>query len=432
MQMNSGIILAGQQPDFVNVLARSGRAAGQADAVRQQQKDFGQTNALRQLYQSQGAQIAAGDQNALNALAQFDPQAALGVQQSIASQGIAERGADMREQEFGMRVKEYAAGLSAQERAAEAEKIKTGVFSASAATSPEQWDQIVTQMGQPDLAGQFANKDALLRQYMTAAQILEADKGTQPNYKEIDGQYVDMNNPAAGAQGIPGYTSPPKSGTRMVVGPDGGVTFEQGVGVTGGGAPVGNSASSELDKSEIKARNALSRLDKISANLIENPDVISAQTLQGSIRATGLEWKDYITGNLNEADTAYLTEVTQQRGDILENMNFTIQEITGAAMGVEEAKRIGATMPNIDDSPTVFKAKLDRAMESTRMAVARYNYWRNNGLEGDPMGVAPLSGMKGFMSDRAAEVYKEEVATGDPATARDRTKAQLAKEFGIE
>lgn len=186
MQMNSGIILAGQQPDFVNVLARSTQAAGQADAVRQRQKDFGQTNALRQLYQSQGAQIAAGDQNALNALAQFDPQAALGVQQSIAGQrradtqlGIAERGADMREQEFGMRVKEYAAGLSAQERAAEAEKIKTGVFSASAATSPEQWDQIVTQMGQPELAGQFANKDALLRQYMTAAQILEANKGPE-------------------------------------------------------------------------------------------------------------------------------------------------------------------------------------------------------------------------------------------------------------
>ena len=187
MQMNSGIILAGNQPDFVNVLARSTQAAGQADAVRQQQKDFGQTNALRQLYQSQGAQIAAGDQNALNALAQYDPQAALGIQHSIAGQGradkqlgIAERGAGMREQEFDMRVKEYAAGLSAQERAAQAEKIKTGVFSASAAQSPEQWDQIVTQMGQPDLAGQFQNKDALLRQYMTAAQILEADKGPKP------------------------------------------------------------------------------------------------------------------------------------------------------------------------------------------------------------------------------------------------------------
>lgn len=243
MQMNSGIILAGQQPDFVNVLARSTQAAGQADAVRQQQKDFGQTNALRQLYQSQGAQIAAGDQNALNALAQFDPQAALGVQQSIAGQGRADaqldmqgRGLDMREQEFGMRVKEYAAGLSAQERAAEAEKIKTGVFSASAATSPEQWDQIVTQMGQPELAGQFANKDALLRQYMTAAQILEANKGPENAPLSAPGKL--MADLRAGRITIEQFNSASqKTGMRATISPDGTMMIEEGVPVSGGGQP---------------------------------------------------------------------------------------------------------------------------------------------------------------------------------------------------
>ena len=177
MQMNAGIILAGDKPDFVNVLRQSNAAAQEANQTRQQ-------NALRQLYQEQGEGIAQGEPNALNALAQFDPQAALGVRQSMAGErradaqlGMQERGLDMREQEFGMRVKEYASGISAQQAAAEAEKIKQGVFAASAATSPEQWDQVVTQFGRPELAGQFDNKEPLLRQFMTAAQILEANQG---------------------------------------------------------------------------------------------------------------------------------------------------------------------------------------------------------------------------------------------------------------
>lgn len=42
-------------------------------------QDMRRENALRQLYEQQGAGIAAGDQNALNALAQLDPMAALDV-----------------------------------------------------------------------------------------------------------------------------------------------------------------------------------------------------------------------------------------------------------------------------------------------------------------------------------------------------------------
>lgn len=236
MQMDSRLILAGQQPDFVNALARSTQAAGQANAVQQQ-------NALRQLYRDQGAQIASGDQNALNALARFDPQAALGVQHSIAGQkradtqlGIDQRNAGMREKEFDMRVKEYAAGLSAQERAAQAERIKTGVLSASAAQSPQQWDQIVTQMGQTDLVGQFENKDALLRQYMTVAQVLEADKG--PDNKPLSSAGKLMADLKAGRITQEQFNAESqKTGMRATVAPDGTITIEEGVPAAGGGAP---------------------------------------------------------------------------------------------------------------------------------------------------------------------------------------------------
>lgn len=76
MTLNAGIILGGQQIDVLGAMDK-GRAMAEA------QIGLNRQNALAELYRTQGAQIAAGDQNALNALAAFDPNASLGVQGNI-------------------------------------------------------------------------------------------------------------------------------------------------------------------------------------------------------------------------------------------------------------------------------------------------------------------------------------------------------------
>jgi len=65
------------------------QAAGQVGDMRRQ-------NALRQLYEQQGAGIAQGDPQAINALAQFDPMAAAQLNQQ-------RNALDMRREEMGMR-----------------------------------------------------------------------------------------------------------------------------------------------------------------------------------------------------------------------------------------------------------------------------------------------------------------------------------------
>jgi hypothetical protein len=73
MTLDASIILGGQP---LNVL-------GAMDAGRQMAESqiaLNRQNALAELYRTQGAGIAAGDQNALNALAAMDPMASLGVQ----------------------------------------------------------------------------------------------------------------------------------------------------------------------------------------------------------------------------------------------------------------------------------------------------------------------------------------------------------------
>lgn len=75
MGLDPSIILSGQQFDLMGAIN-----AGRESAM--QQKAFDQQNALAELYRTQGAGMLAGDQNSLNALAQFDPAAALGLKQT--------------------------------------------------------------------------------------------------------------------------------------------------------------------------------------------------------------------------------------------------------------------------------------------------------------------------------------------------------------
>lgn len=195
MALDPRIILAGQQPDIVNTLDRSNIAAARANQMQDQRQ-------MNKLYQQHGQGLVSGDRGAINALAAADPAQALEFSQ-------VHRGNRMQDEQIAMKMAEYKRGLSAEQAAAEAEQIKRGVFMASGAQTPEEWDSVARQLGQEHLVGQFEQKDILLRQYMTAAQILEANEGSQPDYQIVDGQYVDRNNPQAGAQAVPGMQSGP-------------------------------------------------------------------------------------------------------------------------------------------------------------------------------------------------------------------------------
>ncbi|MEK0162728.1 hypothetical protein VWX35_08985 [Phaeobacter sp. A36a-5a] len=120
MTLDTRLPLMAQQPDIVNALSQSSMAAQQTNQVRGQ-------NALRNLFQTQGADIAAGQPQALNALAQLDPMQA--VQMQSARQNMQSR-AQMMEQRriaFKREGEAYAASLDARTRAAEAARVEQGL-----------------------------------------------------------------------------------------------------------------------------------------------------------------------------------------------------------------------------------------------------------------------------------------------------------------
>lgn len=189
------------------------RYAAQADEMKR-------TRDYNNVLSEHGAGIAAGDPTALNALAQYDPMAVYRMQRQKQQDVRADRADARADQLFQMKVAEYRAGLTAQEAAAQAETIKRGVFAASSAETPEEFDAIVTQFDAPDLVGQFGNREALLRQYMTAAQILEADAGAEPSFKVPDGyQLAVPGQPELGVIPLIGYEpEKPKRETATDIG----------------------------------------------------------------------------------------------------------------------------------------------------------------------------------------------------------------------
>ncbi len=178
--LNPNIILAGQSPDILNALANSNVAA-------QQRVEFDRTNAMNRMFQEQGAGIIAGDQNALNALAGYDPMAALGVQDARLGMDATRLGMDATRQQMEVldietkrAAEEYARGLSKEQAAAEAAQLEAGVKQALMAPNAAAFDALMTQMGRPELVGQFENRQMLAGQFMSVAEILKMQEGEKP------------------------------------------------------------------------------------------------------------------------------------------------------------------------------------------------------------------------------------------------------------
>jgi len=140
-------------------------------------------------------------------------------------------------------------------------------------------------------------------------------------------------------------------------------------------------------------------------------------------------------GTLDPAQKQTLTEYSQWKQNSINNINERIKELTGAAMGVEEAKRIMSGLPTPGqgifdgDSPTVFKAKLDNAMQQLRLVEARNAYIVRTGSTSFS-GVS-LEKMPKIINDKAAEIAKQYKL--DPNIPKDKQMImrQLSAYFGI-
>jgi len=137
---------------------------------------------------------------------------------------------------------------------------------------------------------------------------------------------------------------------------------------------------------------------------------------------------------LPESEKRQLTEYSQYKQNSLQNLNQTIKDLTGAAMGVQEADRIITSLPNAGtgifdgDSPTEFEAKLNNAVQQTKYSLMRKNYALKNGLKWENIA---LEKMPSIIQERGKQIEKQyKLDPKDPAT-KPTVLRQLSAEFGV-
>ena len=194
---------------------------------------------------------------------------------------------------------------------------------------------------------------------------------------------------------------------------------------------LSKTTAGEVEKGVLSDADAISRLNNITASYKPEYQKIPYRGAQAWSAA-----KDRVL-KLPESEKRQLTDYSKYRQNSLQNLNKTIKDLTGAAMGIQEADRIMASLPNAGtgifdgDSPTEFEAKLDNAVQQTKYALARKNYALKQGIKEKAWEKIDLSDMPSIVNKRADEIAKAYKLNPDKPADKATIKRQLAAEFGI-
>lgn len=380
--MNAGIILGGQPVDVMGAMDRGRQAAESQLALTRQ-------NEINALMRAQGPGIMAGEQGALNALAQFDPQAALGIQNTRLGMDQTRLQMDVLSESEKRAAAEYARGLGKEAAAAEAAKIESAVKAALLSPDAASFDAMMMQMGQQDLVGQFDNRQALAARFMSMAEVLTMTAPPDPmdaldlekKRLEIDAlrnppgpEWRNATPEEAARYGATAGQISTKTGefkktgdgngiTQTIRNPDGTETTIQigGRGGAGGGGKFTEGQSKD-NVYATRAEGALAKLEAPAASGGTVADGLSSlpDNLAARIPVVG----NYLT------DEGY--QVAETAGQ--EFLQAILRKDTGAAITAQEQALYGETyLPRPGDSPQRLAYKKEarvRALEALKSGMS--------------------------------------------------------------
>jgi len=318
--------------------------------ARREQDAADASNAMNGFLQQNGQALFNGDQNALGQLAGMGPE---GLQQAFGIRGQQQQDqraqaqdarasvSDQREEwRYQKEVEQYAAGISEQEAAAAAAQVEKSIKVALAAQTPEQFDALMAQMGQPDLVGQFDNRDALAAQYIPMVDILKQRAGPEwrPATSDEAAQYGAAGGQIDTSSGKFDPINPPSNGVT-IRNPDGTETIIGGP--AGGGKPFTEGQSKDIGFAT-RARAAITTLEPIANSLTDRKDIF----LDSPMIPMGI-------------GREYQSEGFQVAGNAAKNLMLAIlRKDTGAAVTPTEERMYGEVfLPQPGDGEALLAQK---------------------------------------------------------------------------
>jgi hypothetical protein len=184
----------------------------------------------------------------------------------------------------------------------------------------------------------------------------------------------------------------------------------------------------KLEEELLTTGNAASRLAQIQSTF--RPEYLNIK-FRGQQEWAGL--KDKFV-NLDPKEKNVLQGYSVYRQNATNNLNQTIKDLTGAAMGVQEAERIIAGAPSAGtgvfdgDSPSTFEAKLNNQIKQIQYALARKQYSLKRGLRWE---ATPLDKMPDIVNNRGKEIAQQFKLDPTKQADLNTINRQLAAEFGI-
>ena len=204
---------------------------------------------------------------------------------------------------------------------------------------------------------------------------------------------------------------------------------------------LGKTAQGKFEEKAFNASELSSRLDDIAGKFDERFQTYETWAKMGAVKLA--DSFEFTRSRIKPEDRKQFEEYTQFRRAAVDNLSQYIKEVTGAAMGVQEEKRIRAGIPDPEkDSPAEFRSKLNDTMRSTKAALARYNYLIAQKY--DPKALMAnkdqiermikIEDMPKIINDRGAAIKQQILSTNpgaDPGQVTQAVKAQIKQEFGI-
>jgi hypothetical protein len=107
----------------------------------------------------------------------------------------------------------------------------------------------------------------------------------------------------------------------------------------------------------------------------------------GKLKAGVTNFQDYFkgilpVGDVDPADREFAVAFEQSKAETAENFTRNAKDMSGVAINPEELQRMQKFLPNENDSPIAFSAKVERAIASNDFMIARYTLWANLGEKG--------------------------------------------------
>jgi len=182
------------------------------------------------------------------------------------------------------------------------------------------------------------------------------------------------------------------------------------------GADWGKPATNKLQEATIDTAEGIKRLTEVK-NSFDRSYLTYGKQLGTAIDAT----LEKLGKDLSPQKQKALVDYTRFKRRTLSNLNLYIKAITGAAMSETEAVRITNALPNMDDSSSQFKSKLDDVIEELQDKLDAYGRMLNEG----PNSILPAAPGSAKSAPKATVAPKSTWSTED----QDRLD-ELERKYG--